>query len=150
METKDEKSLKSLKSLKQINLKMVLGSSPTQDSYVFDISDAIPQEKLQEVELELAKGGKPFPGATGVSPSIIGAIETYYFSDGSTDRLFLPLMNPFGVFVSLEQEIDRLLTGAIVNQKQLEALKESVHEIFENNRKNRKQGVEHVYMERGL
>lgn len=147
METKDDKSLKSLK---QINLKMVLGSSPTHDSYVFDISDAIPQERLQEVELELAKDGKPFPGATGVSPSIIGAIETYCFSDGSTDRLFLPLMNPFGAFVSLEQEINRLLTGAIVNQKQLEALKESVHEIFESNTNKRRQGVEHVYMERGL
>lgn len=147
METKGSKPLKSLK---RINLKLVLGSSPTHNAYVLDISDAIPQEKLQDIELELAKDGLPFPGATGVSPSIIGAIETYRFSDGSTDRLFLPLMNPFGTFVSLEQEIDRLLTGAIVNQKQLEALKESVHEIFESNTNKRRQGVEHVYMERGL
>ncbi len=147
METKGSKPLKSLK---RINLKLALGSSPTQNAYILDISEAIPQEKLQDIELELAKDGIPFPGATGVSPSIIGAIETYYFSDGSTDRLFLPLMNPSGAFVSLEQEIDRLLTGAIVNQKQLEALKDSVHEIFANNTDKRRQGVEHVYMERGL
>lgn len=147
METKGSKPLKSLK---QINLKLALGSSPTHNAYILDISEAIPQEKLQDVELELAKDGMPFPGATGVSPSIIGAIETYYFSDGSTDRLFLPLMNPFGAFVSLEQEIDRLLTGAIVNQKQLEALKDSVHEIFANNTDKRRQGLEYVYKEKGL
>ena len=148
METKDNRSLTSVN---PINLKIVFGTAPGDEPHVVDITESIPKEMVDKIRRDLKdENNPPFPGAIGVSPGIIGAIETFYYNDGNSDRIFLPLMNPLGACISLEQEINRLLTGAIVNQKQLEALKESVHEIFSRNNEDRRHGVEHVYMEHGI
>ena len=59
-------------------------------------------------------------------------------------------MNQFGAFVSLQQGVHRILRGAIVNQKQLDALLESVDELFNNVEKEYQQGLKYVYKEKGL
>lgn len=155
METKDNKSLTAIE---RINLKLVFGSSPDHESHIVDISDAISREMLREFDHDQyvvdPKSRKRInlcdPSTIGFSPRIIGTIETFYDKDGRTKRLFLPLMNPFSAFVSLQQGVNRILRGAIVNQKQLDALLESVDELFNNVEKERQQGLEYVYKEKGL
>ena len=155
METKDDKSLTTIK---RVNLKLVFGSDPEHESHLVDVTDTIPREMLREFDHDqfvVDKKSKEHinprePFAIGFSPKIIGAIETFYDTDGKSERLFLPLMNPFGAFVSLQQGVNRILRGAIVNQKQLDALLESVNELFSNAEKERQQGLEYVYKEKGL
>lgn len=147
METKDEKSLTSID---KINVKLVLGSSPTHESRLLDISEAFPKEIIGEINAEMKGHECNDPTFFGATARIVGAIETFYDSEGKSERLFLPLMNPFGAFVSLQQGVHRLLRGAIVNQKQLDALLESVDELFNNVEKERQQGLEYVYKEKGL
>ena len=155
METKDDKSLTAIK---HVNLKLVFGSDPEHEPHVMDVTDAIPKEMLQEFDHDQfvvdTDSKEPInqriPSVIGFSPKIIGTIETFYDAEGKSERLFLPLLNPFGVFVSIQQGINRILRGAIVNQKQLDALLESVDEIFKNAEKEHRQGVEYVYKEKGL
>lgn len=147
METKDDKSLTSINS---INLKLVFGGDPTHKPYIVDIANVLPNEMITELNLDRAKGREVDASVIGFSPRIIGAIETFYSLTGDSKRLFLPLMNPTGAFVSLQQGINRILRGAIVNQKQLDALLESVDELFKNVEKERQQGLEYVYKEKGL
>lgn len=155
METKDDKSLTTIK---RVNLKLVFGSDPDHESHIVDVTDTIPREMLREFDHDQfvldpktrEHVNENEPSVIGFSPKIIGAIETFYDKDGRTKRLFLPLMNPFGAFLSLQQGVNRLLRGAIVNQKQLDALLESVDELFNNVEKERQQGLEYVYKEKGL
>lgn len=155
METKDDKSLTAIK---QINLKLVFGSSPDHDSHIVDITDMIPESMLKELDHDQfvvdpkskERVNERVPSVIGFSPRITGAIETFYDAKGKSKRLFLPLMNPFGAFLSLQQGINRILRGAIVNQKQLDALLESVDELFNNVEKEREQGLEYAYKEKGL
>lgn len=155
METKDDKSLTTIK---RVNLKVVFGSDPEHEAHIVDVTDAIPSEMRHEFDHDQfvvdpktrEYVNENEPSVIGFSPKIIGAIETFYDKDGRTKRLFLPLMNPAGAFVSLQQGINRLLRGAIVNQKQLDALLESVDELFNNVEKERQQGLEYVYKEKGL
>ena len=155
METKDDKSLTTIK---RVNLKLVFGSDPEHEPHIIDITDTIPREMLQEFDHDQSvmdpeikeHVDELMPSVIGFSPRIIGTIETFYDSEGKSERLFLPLLNPFGVFVSIQQGINRILRGAIVNQKQLDALLESVDEIFKNAEKEHRQGVEYIYKEKGL
>ena len=155
METKDDKSLTAIK---RVNLKLVFGSSPDHEPHIVDITDTIPREMLREfdhdqfaMDPEIKKHvDELVPSVIGFSPKIIGTIETFYDSEGKSERLFLPLLNPFGAFVSLQQGVNRILRGAIVNQKQLDALLESVDDLFKNAEKEREQGLEYVYKEKGL
>lgn len=155
METKDDKSITTIE---HVNLKLVFGSGPEHESHVVDVTDAIPREMLREFDNDQfvvdPKANEHInscePSAIGFSPRIIGTIETFYDKDGRTKRLFLPLMNPFGAFISLQQGVNRILRGAIVNQKQLDALLESVDELFNNAEKERQRGLEYVYKEKGL
>ena len=155
METKDDKSLTDIK---RVNLKLVFGSSPDHEPHIIDITDTIPREMLREfdhdqsvIDPEIREHvDELVPSVIGFSPKIIGTIETFYDSEGKSERLFLPLMNPFGAFVSLQQGVNRILRGAIVNQKQLDALLESVDELFNNVEKERQQGLKYVYKEKGL
>ena len=147
METKDDKSLTSID---KINVKLVLGSSPTHESRVLDISEAFPEEIVGEIKAEMEEHECNDPTLFGATARIVGAVETFYDSDGKTEQSFLPLMNPFGAFVSLQQGVHRILRGAIVNQKQLDALLESVDELFNNVEKERQQGLKYVYKEKGL
>ena len=155
METKDDKSLTTIK---RVNLKLVFGSDPEHEPHIVDVTDAIPREMLHEFDHDQfvvdpktkESVNSRDPSVIGFSPKIIGTIETFYDDDGKTKRLFLPLMNPFGAFVSLQQGVNRILRGAIVNQKQLDALLESVDEVFKNAEKERRQGLEHIYKEKGL
>ena len=155
METKDDKSLTTIK---RVNLKLVFGSSPEHEPHIIDITDTIPSEMLREfdhdqlvMDPEIKEHvNELVPSVIGFSPKIIGTIETFYDSEGKSERLFLPLLNPFGAFVSLQQGVNRILRGAIVNQKQLDALLESVDEVFKNAEKEHEQGLEHVYKEKGL
>lgn len=155
METKDDKSLTAIK---HVNLKLVFGRDPKHEPHIIDVSDAIPKEMLQELDHDQfavdPKSKKHInelvPSVIGFSPKIIGTIETFYDSEGKSERLFLPLLNPFGAFVSLQQGVNRILRGAIVNQKQLDALLESVDEVFKNAEKEHEQGLEYVYKEKGL
>ena len=155
METKDDKSLTTIK---RVNLKLVFGSSPDHEPHIIDITDTIPREMLREFDHDQSvmdpeikeHVDELMPSVIGFSPKIIGTIETFYDSEGKSERLFLPLLNPFGVFVSIQQGINRILRGAIVNQKQLDALLESVDEIFKNAEKEHRQGVEYIYKEKGL
>ena len=155
METKDDKSLTTIK---RVNLKLVLGSSPDHEPHIIDITDTIPREMLREFDHDQSVMNPEIkehvdelvPSVIGFSPKIIGTIETFYDSEGKSERLFLPLLNPFGVFVSIQQGINRILRGAIVNQKQLDALLESVDDIFKNAEKEHRQGIEYIYKEKGL
>lgn len=147
METKGDKPLTSID---KINVKLVLGSSPTHESRVLDISEALPKEIVGEINAEMKDYESNDPTLFGATDRIIGAVETFYDAEGKTKQSFLPLINPFGAFVSLQQGVDRLLRGAIVNQKQLNALLESVDELFNNVEKERQQGLEYVYKEKGL
>ena len=155
METKDDKSLTAIK---RVNLKLVFGSSPDHEPHIVDITDTIPREMLREfdhdqfaMDPEIKKHvDELVPSVIGFSPKIIGTIETFYDSEGKSERLFLPLLNPFGAFVSLQQGVNRILRGAIVNQKQLDALLELVDDLFKNAEKEREQGLEYVYKEKGL
>ena len=155
METKDDKSLTTIK---RVNLKLVFGSSPDHEPHIIDITDTIPREMLREFDHDQSVMNPEIkehvdelvPSVIGFSPKIIGTIETFYDSEGKSERLFLPLLNPFGVFVSIQQGINRILRGAIVNQKQLDALLESVDDIFKNAEKEHRQGIEYIYKEKGL
>lgn len=155
METKGDKPLTTIE---HVNLKLVFGSDPEHESHVVDVTDAIPREMLRELDHDQFVVNpnskeciKPrMPLAIGFSPRITGVIETFYDSEGKSERLFLPLINPFGAFVSLQQGVNRILRGAIVNQKQLDALLESVNELFSNAEKERQRGLEYVYKEKGL
>ena len=155
METKDDKSLTTIK---RVNLKLVFGSSPDHEPHIIDITDTIPREMLREFDHDQSVMNPEIkehvdelvPSVIGFSPKIIGTIETFYDSEGKSERLFLPLLNPFGVFVSIQQGINRILRYAIVNQKQLDALLESVDDIFKNAEKEHRQGIEYIYKEKGL
>ena len=147
METKDDKSLTTID---KINVKLVLGSSPAHESRVLDISEALPKEIIGEINAEMKEYECSDPTLLGATARIIGAIETFYDVNGKTEQSFLPLMNPFGAFVSLQQGVHRILRGAIVNQKQLYALLESVDELFDNVEKEHQQGLKYVYKEKGL
>lgn len=147
METKDDKSLTTID---KINVKLVLDSSPAHESRVLDISEALPKEIIGEINSERKEYECSDPTLLGATARIIGAIETFYDVNGKTEQSFLPLMNPFGAFVSLQQGVNRILRGAIVNQKQLDALLESVDELFNNVEKERQQGLKYVYKEKGL
>lgn len=156
METKDDKSLTAIK---QINLKLVFGSDPDHESRIVDVTNAIPENMLEELYRDQytkrEDGSNEYaypvdPSAIGLSTRITGAIETFYDAKGKSKRLFLPLVNPFGAFLSLQQGVNRILRGAIVNQKQLDALLESVDELFNNVEKEREQGLEYAYKEKGL
>lgn len=147
METKDDKSLTSID---KINVKLVLGSSPTHESRLLDISEAFPKEIVDEINAEMKEYESNDPTLFGATDRIVGAVETFYDAEGKTKQSFLPLINPFGTFVSLQQGVNRLLRGAIVNQKQLDALLESVDELFNNVEKERQQGLKYIYKEKGL
>lgn len=147
METKDDKSLTTID---KINVKLVLGSSPAHESRVLDISGAFPKEVIGEINAERKEYECSDPTLLGATARIIGAVETFYDANGKTEQSFLPLMNPFGAFVSLQQGVHRILRGAIVNQKQLDALLESVDELFNNVEKERQQGLKYVCKEKGL
>ena len=147
METKDDKSLTTID---KINVKLVLGSSPACESRVLDISEALPKEIIGEINSERKEHECSDPTLFGATARIIGAIETFYDVNGKTEHSFLPLMNPFGAFVYLQQGVHRILRGAIVNQKQLDALLESVDELFNNVEKEHQQGLKYVYKEKGL
>ena len=147
METKDDKSLTAID---KINVKLVLGSSPSHESRVLDISEALPKEIIGEINSERKEYECSDPTLLGATARIIGAIETFYDANGKTEQSFLSLMNPFGAFVSLQQGMHRILRGAIVNQKQLDALLESVDELFNNVEKEHQQGLKYVYKEKGL
>ena len=147
METKGDKPLTSID---KINVKLVLGSSPTHESRLLDISEAFPKEIVDEMNAEMKDYESNDPTLFGATDRIIGAIETFYDADGETEQSFLPLMNPFGAFVSLQQGVERLLRGAIVNQKQLDALLESVDELFNNVERERQQGIKYICKEKGL
>ena len=147
METKDDKSLTTID---KINVKLVLGSSPAHESRVLDISETLPKEIIGEINSERKEHECSDPTLLGATARIIGAIETFYDVNGKTEQSFLPLMNPFGALVSLQQGVHRILRGAIVNQKQLDALLESVDELFNNVEKEHQQGLKYVYKEKGL
>ena len=147
METKDDKSLTAID---KINVKLVLGSSPTHESRVLDISEAFTKEIIGEINAEIKEHECSDPTLLGATAKIIGAIETFYDANGKTEQSFLSLMNPFGAFVSLQQGVHRILRGAIVNQKQLDALLESVDELFDNVEKENQRGLKYVYKEKGL
>ena len=147
METKDDKSLTTID---KINVKLVLGSSPTHESRVLDISKTLPKEIIGEINAEMKEHECSDPTLLGATARIIGAIETFYDANGKTEQSFLSLMNPFGAFVSLQQGVHRILRGAIVNQKQLDALLESVDELFDNVEKEHQQDLKYVYKEKGL
>ena len=147
METKDDKSLTAID---KINVKLVLGSSPEHESRVLDISEALPKEIIGEINSEMKEYECSDPTLLGATARIIGAIETFYYVNGKTEQSFLPLMNQFGALVSLQQGVHRILRGAIVNQKQLDALLESVDELFNNVEKERQQGLKYVCKEKGL
>lgn len=155
METKDDKSLTTIK---HVNLKLVFGRDPEHEPHIIDVTDAITKEMLKEFDHDQfvvdpkskEHINELVPSVIGFSPKIIGTIETFYDSEGKSERLFLPLLNPFGMFVSIQQGVNRILRGAIVNQKQLDALLESVDEVFKNAEKERRQGLEYVYKEKGL
>ena len=110
---------------------LVLGESPSHKSRVIDITESIPDDLVEDSRKY-----------SGISASVIGVMETIGSPDIS-DGLELPLCNPFGIFVSIQQKINTALQAAIVNERQLNALTSMIDNIFKQCEYERELGLKH-------
>lgn len=130
---------------------LILGESPRHKSRVIDITDSIPEDLIEEryaidpndEDLATAK-------LSGISASVTGVMETIKLPNAS-DELELPLCNPFGIFVSIQQKINTALQAAIVNERQLNALTSMIDGIFKQCEYERELGLKHcIEKENGI
>ena len=125
---------------------LILGESPTHKSRVIDITESIPEDLIEEyytydpkcVESDSEASSK----YNGISASVIGVMETVQSPD-INGGVEVPLANPFGIFVSIQQKINTVLQAAIVNEKQLNALTSMIDNIFKQCEYERELGLKH-------
>ena len=118
---------------------LILGSDPTHKSKRIDITESIPDDLIEEYY-----GYTPGEDKTlnGISASVIGLEETISYDDENGEHLELPLANPMGIFVSIQQKIVTALQASIVNERQLNALTCIIDGIFKQCEYERQLGVE--------
>lgn len=122
---------------------LVLGESPSHKSRVIDITESIPDDLVKERYTLDSNDAENLPAKLdGISASVIGVMETIKSPD-IEDGLELPLCNPFGIFVSIQQKINTALQAAIVNERQLNALTSMIDNIFKQCEYERELGLKH-------
>lgn len=122
---------------------LVLGESPSHKSRVIDITESIPDDLVEEYYAsDLRDAESDSRKYSGISASVIGVMETIESPDIS-DGLELPLCNPFGIFVSIQQKINTALQAAIVNERKLNALTSMIDNIFKQCEYERELGLKH-------
>lgn len=123
---------------------LVLGGSPSHESRVIDITESIPEDLIEERYTYDPKCAKPDSEAASkynsISASVIGVAETIQSPD-INNGIEVPLANPFGIFVSIQQKINTALQAAIVNEKQLNALTSMIDNIFKQCEYERELGL---------
>ena len=117
---------------------LILGGSPTHKCRRIDITESIPDELIEEFY-----GYTPGEDKTldGIAASVIGVEETISYDDKNGEHLELPLANPMGVFVSIQQKVVTALQASIVNERQLNALTCIIDGIFKQCEYERELGV---------
>lgn len=154
-ETKVEKTLKQSDKVKTVDAVeykcyLILGSSPEYKSRMIDITESIPEDLIEERYAYDPKCAESDPEAASkynnISASVIGVAETIQSPDVN-NGIEVPLANPFGIFVSIQQKINTALQAAIVNEKQLNALTSMIDYIFKQCEYERELGVKHVIEE---
>lgn len=125
---------------------LVLGGSPSHKSRVIDITESIPEDLIEERYAYDPKCAESDSEAASkynsISASVIGVAETIQSPD-INDGIEVPLANPFGIFVSIQQKINTALQAAIVNEKQLNALTSMIDNIFKQCEYERELGLKH-------
>lgn len=125
---------------------LILGESPTHKSRVIDITESIPEDLIEEYYAHDPKYAESDSEASskynGISASVIGVMETVQSPD-INGGVEVPLANPFGIFISIQQKINTVLQAAIVNEKQLNALTSMIDNIFKQCEYERELGLKH-------
>lgn len=105
------------------NIKLILGVDPNHRSKIIDITKPI-VDALSYRDI--------FPEGVddiGIAHRIIGVLEQTT-GPGAPNYLHSPALRTNRQFISLVQDINRILDATIVNNKQLEAVKELVADVF--------------------
>lgn len=121
---------------------LVLGGSPSHESRVIDITESIPEDLIEERYTYDPESEEAPSRYNSISASVIGVAETVQSPD-INDGIEVPLANPFGIFVSIQQKINTALQAAIVNEKQLNALTSMIDNIFKQCEYERELGLKH-------
>lgn len=155
-ENKVEKTLKESDKIVTVDsveykIYLILGGSPSHKCRRIDITESIPDDVIEEYytckESDIAESTLPEMGKDykyqdydGIAASVIGVQETISSPelDGGVE---IPLTNPLGIFVSIQQKINTALQASIVNEKQLNALTSIIDGIFRQCEYARKLGV---------
>lgn len=119
------------------NIKLILGVSPNHKSKVIDITKPI---------VEALSYSDIFPEGLddiGIAYKIIGVLEQTT-GPGVPNYLHSPALRTNRQFMFLVQDINRILDATIVNNKQLEAVKGLVAEVFRKHDDDCMAGIEHV------
>lgn len=117
---------------------LVLGGSPSHKSRMIDITESIPEDLIEERYAYSPNESK----YDSISASVIGVMETIKSPD-IDNGVEIPLANPFGIFVSIQQKINTALQAAIVNERQLNALTGMIDGIFKQCEYERELGLKH-------
>lgn len=148
-ENKVKKTLKQSDKVKTVDsveyrCYLILGGSPTHECKRIDITESIPDELIEE-----RYGYTPGENKTleGIAASVIGVEETISYDDKTGEHLELPLANPMGIFVSIQQKVNTALQAAIVNERQLNALLGIIDGIFKQCSYERELGVKRAIEE---
>ena len=121
---------------------LVLGGSPSHESRVIDITESIPEDLIEERYTYDPESEEAPSRYNSISASVIGVAETIQSPD-INNGIEVPLANPFGIFVSIQQKINTALQAAIVNEKQLNALTSMIDNIFKQCEYERELGLKH-------
>lgn len=125
---------------------LVLGGSPSHESRMVDITESIPEDLIEEYyayDPKCVESDSKAPSKyDSISASVIGVVETVQSPDIGSG-VEVPLANPLGIFVSIQQKINTALQAAIVNERQLNALTSMVDNIFKQCEYERTLGLKH-------
>lgn len=121
---------------------LVLGESPSHKSRMIDITESIPEDLIEERYTYDPENEEAPSRYNSISASVIGVAETIQSPD-INNGIEVPLANPFGIFVSIQQKINTALQAAIVNEKQLNALTSMIDNIFKQCEHERELGLKH-------
>ena len=122
------------------NIKLILGASPSYKSRVIDITKPV---------VEALSYRDVFPDGVddiGIAYKIIGVLEQTT-GPGAPNYLHSPALRTNRQFLFLIQDINRILDATIVNNKQLEAVKQLVEEVFKKHDNDCMTGIDKVLSE---
>lgn len=121
---------------------LVLGGSPSHKSRMIDITESIPEDLIEERYAYDPESEEAPSKYDSISASVIGVMETIKSPD-INNGVEVPLANPLGIFVSIQQKINTALQAAIVNERQLNALTGMIDGIFKQCEYERELGLKH-------